>query len=334
MPPDPATWVFPGFAKAKTGDVHGIPAPLPHGAIKSAVEEGRASMYNGKVRDSFVMDRSLLLVTSDRVSAFDRVLDLIPSKGEVLNRISLFWFDLTSDIITNHVIQSVGGRSTQVHKAEPLPIEVVVRGYLTGSAWRDYQAGVGISGIHLAGGMREYQRLEKPVITPSTKAEIGDHDQAISREDIVSRGLVEEALWKEVEECATELFARGSEIAAEQGLILVDSKYEFGLHNGSLMLIDELHTPDSSRYWFKDSYEGDFRAGKSPAKLDKEYLRRWLMDRGFKGRGDPPLIPDNVKLELSSRYLEAYQRITGTDFSPMVDAVEAEYELIESFFRK
>lgn len=323
---------FPGFASPGQRHAHGMPAwDLPQEAL-AAINDGRVSWYQGKVRDSFLFEDSILMVTSDRVSAFDRILDVVPGKGEILNRISRYWFEQTKDIVANHVLEVPGGRSLLAKRAQVLPVEVVVRGYLTGSAWRDYQKGRDISGIHLPAGMAENQKLDAPIITPSTKADVGLHDQPISSEEIVSRGLVEAELWHRVCNTALKLFQRGSELVARQGLLLVDTKYEFGLADGKLLLVDEIHTPDSSRYWYADSYDADFSAGASPAKLDKEYLRRWLMNQGFSGDGAPPTIPAQVKDELSMRYLKAYELITGEQFFPMFPHIQSELEKLPLYF--
>lgn len=285
-------------------------------------------LFKGKVRDVVTLEDEMLILTSDRISAFDRILSTIPCKGEVLNLLSLYWFDQTKDIIPNHILEKVSARTVRVSKCRVLPVEVVVRGYLTGSAWRDYRSGKTVSGITLPPGMRNNQRFETPLITPSTKAEQGDHDIPIPGHEIVSSGLVEEKLWREVEEKSLALFARGTEKAAERGLILVDTKYEFGLLNGNLVVVDEIHTPDSSRYWFADTYQALFETGKDQRKIDKEYLRQWLMDRGFMGHGEAPEIPDDVRIETAWRYIQAYQLITGEDFFPRGLAPGEELDLI------
>ena len=284
----------------------GLPPVLPSGA----------KVTSGKVRDIVDLGDTLLISTSDRVSAFDRVLSTIPCKGEVLNKLALYWFSETGDIVENHIIEQVTPRSVAVRKCEVLPVEVVVRGYLTGSAWRDYSAGRPVSGIELPAGMKMDQAFDTPLITPSTKAEQGLHDEPISADEIVAQGLVEEDLWRQVETAARALFRRGSEICAERGLILVDTKYEFGLLDGRLRLVDEIHTPDSSRYWFSDTYRACFEAGGAQRKLDKEYLRQWLIGQGFMGDGEAPEIPDEVRLETAVRYVEAFERITATPFAP------------------
>ena len=283
-----------------------------------------AAHRSGKVRDIWDLGASLLVLVSDRVSAFDRVLTTIPCKGEVLNRISLFWFGQTRDIIANHVIDSPSPRSTLVRKCRVVPIEVVVRGYLTGSAWRDYGKGGVVSGIRLPGGLRENQRFERPLLTPSTKEEQGEHDRPISRAAIVAEGRVPEVLWRRIEEAALALFGRGTQLLASRGLILVDTKYEFGLIDDELLLIDEVHTPDSSRFWYASEYESRFARGEPQRQLDKEYLRRWLMERGFMGEGEPPSIPDDVRIETGHRYLATYEAITGEGFVPRAGSAEEE----------
>jgi phosphoribosylaminoimidazole-succinocarboxamide synthase len=280
----------------------------------------------------------LLIAASDRISAFDRVLSTIPFKGEILTRISNFWFEATRDIVPNHIIPDAelglplsarSGRAVMVRKAEMFPIEVVVRGYLTGSAWRDYSAGKPVSGIRLPPGMRMNERFPSPLITPTTKESSG-HDMPISSAEVVERGLVEEALWRRVEEAARAVFARGQEIAERNGLILVDTKYEFGLCQGGLMLCDEIHTPDSSRYWHSASYLELFESGQQQRELDKEAFRRWLMERGFMGDGQPPTITDEVRVETAERYMAAFRAITGEDFSPVAESAEAERDFILS----
>jgi len=287
-----------------------------------------ASRIKGKVRDILEFEHQMLILTTDRISAFDRVLTTIPCKGEVLNRISLYWFEKTSAVINNHVLEQPSPRSQLVKKCQVLPLEVVVRGYLTGSAWRGYQRGEGVSGIPLKEGLRYNERFPEPLITPSTKEERGHHDMPISREEIIEQRIVPEILWQQIEEKALELFRLGSKLAEQRGLILVDTKYEFGLSEGKLLLVDEIHTPDSSRYWYADTYEELFAKGESQRELDKEYLRRWLLERGYSGDGEPPVIPDEVRLEMAERYITAFEEITGETFKPSeLDAAE-EMQLI------
>jgi len=285
----------------------------------------------GKVRDIFDLGSRLLICTTDRISAFDVVLSTIPCKGEVLNKLSNYWFSLTSDIVQNHIDEEASARSVAVRKCDVLPVEVVVRGYLTGSAWRDYEKGNPVSGIELEKGLRFNQRFDEPLLTPSTKAEQGEHDEPIAPGEIVKRGIVEKSLWEEVEETARALFKLGSETAADRGLILVDTKYEFGVLDGKLTLIDEVHTPDSSRYWYADTYDELFSVGERQREIDKEYLRGWLMDNGFMGKGTPPDIPNEVRIEVAWRYIQAYELITGESFTPSGATAEAETELIRSY---
>jgi phosphoribosylaminoimidazole-succinocarboxamide synthase len=287
-----------------------------------------APLGHGKVRDVLDLGGEVLITTTDRISAFDRVLTTIPCKGEVLNTLSLFWFHSTSDIIANHIREEISARTIRAVKCDVVPIEVVVRGYLTGSAWRDYQQGAAVSGIQLPRGMRINQRFDSPLLTPSTKEERGTHDRPISREQIVSTGRVEKRLWERIEAASLALFQRGTEIAARSGLILVDTKYEFGLHDGRLTLVDEVHTPDSSRYWFADTWEQLFKEEKPQRELDKEYLRQWLLARGWSGDGPPPHIPDDLRVQVAWRYVTAWETITGREFSPLALGAEAEAALV------
>jgi len=284
--------------------------------------------HRGKVRDIVETGDRLILTTSDRISAFDRILTTIPLKGEVLNRMSVYWFRATEDIVSNHLIDEISSRSVAVKKAQVLPVEVVMRRYLTGSAWRDYQAHGKVSGIELPPGMRFNERFEHPLLTPSTKAELGTHDEPVSAEEVVERKLVDTGLWKEIETAAFALFERGTRLAAERGLILVDTKYEFGLDEGRLVLVDEIHTPDSSRYWYADTYEELFDKGEKQRKIDKEYLRQWLMEHGFMGNGEPPVIPDEMRLNVAERYITAYETVTGEEFTGSGTLPENEMGLI------
>jgi phosphoribosylaminoimidazole-succinocarboxamide synthase len=292
-----------------------------------------APVRRGKVRDVVDLGAELLITTTDRISAFDSVLSTIPCKGEVLNTLSLFWFHATADIIANHVREEVSARTVRAVTCRVLPVEVVVRGCLTGSAWRDYQAGTAVSGIPLPPGMRFNQRFPRPLLTPSTKEEAGAHDRPISREEIISSGKVEKRLWERIEEVSLALFRRGTEIAARQGLILVDTKYEFGLHGAELILADEVHTPDSSRYWFSDTYEQLFGDGAAQRELDKEYLRQWLLARGWKGDGPAPVIPDEVRLEVARKYIAAWEKITGAEFTPRARSADEESSLVAERLR-
>ena len=280
-----------------------------------------------KVRDVVDLDDRLLVVTSDRVSAFDRVLTTIPDKGQVLNQLSVFWFRHTADIVANHLLREVTPRSMLVRRCAVVPVEVVVRGYLTGSAWRDYQRDRAVSGIRLPAGMRADQRFPEPLLTPQTKAPPGQHDRPLSRDELLAGGIVEGPLWERIEAAALRLYRRGVELAARRGLILVDTKYEFGTVGDELLLADEVHTPDSSRYWVADGYADRFARGQPQRKLDKEFLRVWLMERGYLGDGEPPTIPDAVRDELGQRYREAFRLLTGGELMPA--ALSEQDELAE-----
>jgi phosphoribosylaminoimidazole-succinocarboxamide synthase len=255
------------------------------------------------------------MVTSDRISAFDHVLGTIPFKGELLNRVTLFWFEKTADLCANHVLDAPDPSVIVARACRPLPIEMVVRGYLTGSLWRDYQAGRGARayGIDLPAGMRKDELFAAPILTPSTKAPKGEHDLPISPAEIVARGLVEQRLYDEAAERTLALFLRGQELARSRGLIMVDTKYEFGLDDaGKLTLIDEVHSPDSSRYWVASGYEARFTRGEDQEMLDKENVRQWLIrERGYMGDGPPPTLPDEVRVMLARRYADLVERITG-----------------------
>ncbi len=282
---------------------------------------GQTAFYRGKVRDVYtVHDDLLIMVATDRVSAFDVVLPKgIPYKGQVLNMLASRFLDLTSDIVPNWKISTPDPNVTAGYKCEPIEVEMIVRAYITGSAWRAYEKGRRvISGVKLPDGLRANQKLEKPVITPTTKAKEG-HDQEISRDEIISSGLVDKDIYEQLERISLELFARGSEYAAKRGLILVDTKYEFGLRDGEIYLIDEVHTPDSSRYWYADDYNERFEQGKAPRQLSKEFVRQWLISNGFMGeKGQKmPEIPDSFVNEVSRRYIELYKEITGEDFEPV-----------------
>jgi len=280
--------------------------------------------FEGKVRDNYLLGDKRIIITTDRISAFDRVLCTIPFKGQVLNQTSAFWFEKTKHIVNNHVIEVPDPNVTVGKECKLIPVEMVVRGYLTGvtttSAWYNYEKGVrDFCGNKLPEGMKKDQKFEQPIITPSTKAEHGQHDESISGEEAIKRDLVDEKLYKQMEKVAIELFNFGNELVAKNNLILVDTKYEFGLdEQGNLTLIDEIHTPDSSRFWIKDTYENLFAEGKEPQKLDKEYVRQFLANKGFIGDGDIPEIPDEVKIEAAKRYITAYEMITGNEFKAEV----------------
>jgi phosphoribosylaminoimidazole-succinocarboxamide synthase len=273
----------------------------------------------GKVRDVYDIEgRYLVMVVTDRISAFDVVLPRgIPFKGQVLNQIAAKFLDATSDICPNWKIASPDPMVTAGYRCETFPVEMIVRAYLTGSSWRDYKAGAReICGVKLPDGMREHERFPAPIVTPTTKAEIGSHDQNISREEIIASGLVSREDYDTLERYALALFARGAEMAAARGLILVDTKYEFGKRDGEITLIDEIHTPDSSRYFYADTYEEHFAKGLPQRQLSKEFVREWLMANGFQGRDGErvPEMTDEVVAEISERYIELYENITGEKF--------------------
>lgn len=285
------------------------------------------SKYEGKVRDNYSKDGRRIIIVTDRLSAFDRVIALIPFKGQVLNQMAKFWFEKTGDIVGNHVIEFPDPNVVTAKECNALPVEMVVRGYLTGvtttSVWYNYEKGVrNFCGNHLPDGMKKNQKFDQPILTPSTKAEKGDHDESVSREDILARGIITPEQFDYMAEVSMKLYARGVEIAAKQGIILVDTKYEFGVNaDGEIVLIDEIHTPDSSRFWFANEYDARFASGEEQKKIDKEYLREWLADRGFRGDGEIPEIPEEVRVETARRYIEAYELITGETFEAEVGNV-------------
>ncbi len=281
--------------------------------------EGQKSLYVGKVRDVYDIEgRYLVMVATDRISAFDVVLPRgIPYKGQILNQIASKFLDATSDICPNWKIASPDPMVTAGYRCDTFPVEMIVRAYLTGSSWRDYKAGAReICGVRLPEGMREHQKFPAPIVTPTTKAEIGMHDQNISREEIIASGLVSKEDYDTLERYALALFARGSEMAARRGLILVDTKYEFGKRDGEITLIDEIHTPDSSRYFYAEGYGERFAAGEPQRQLSKEFVREWLMDNGFQGRAGEqvPEMTDDIVAGISDRYIELYENITGEKF--------------------
>jgi len=280
---------------------------------------GQKSIYKGKVRDVYnIDDKYLLMIVSDRISAFDVVLPKgIPYKGQVLNQIAAKFLDATSDIVPNWKIATPDPTVTFGHKCEPYPVEMIVRAFLTGSSWRTYKAGSReICGIKIPDGMREHQRFEKPIITPTTKAEQGNHDEDISRPEIISSRLISEEDYNLIEKYTMDIFMRGSEIALQHGLILVDTKYEFGKKEGKIYLIDEINTPDSSRYFYADKYQKNFENDLPQKQLSKEFVREWLMDNGFQGQTgqEIPEMTDVFVNQVSERYIELYEKITGEEF--------------------
>jgi phosphoribosylaminoimidazole-succinocarboxamide synthase len=294
---------------------------LKHTLNESKIENfGRH--YKGKVRDNYYIDNKILMVTSDRVSAFDCVLGTIPFKGQILSDIAKFWFDKTSDIVPNHFIKSVDPQVLLVQEAKPLPVEVIVRRYITGSLWRDYQASKHhVYDLPFKDDLKMNEKFDMPILTPSTKEDYGKHDEPISKKEILNRKLVSKEIYEQAEEYALKLFQRGEEWADKQGLILVDTKYEFGLVGDQLIVIDEIHTPDSSRYWIKNEYEERFNKGASQLMLDKENIRQWLISKGFSGEGTPPELDDEIRILLSEKYIELYKILTNKEFEPSVGDV-------------
>ena len=282
--------------------------------------EGQKSVYHGKVRDVYdINDDVLVMIATDRISAFDVILPKgIPSKGQVLNQIAATFLDATADIVPNWKLATPDPMVTVGLKCEGFRVEMIIRGYLTGSAWREYQAGCReLCGVKLPDGMRENERFPEPIITPTTKADAG-HDENISREEIIAQGIVSKEDYETMERYTRALFARGTEIAAAKGLILVDTKYEFGKRDGKVILIDEIHTPDSSRYFYAEGYEERFEKGEAQRQLSKEFVRQWLIDHNFMGKAGQqvPEMTDEYCESVSQRYIELYEHITGEKFVP------------------
>lgn len=277
--------------------------------------------HQGKVRDFWIVGDRRVIVTTDRQSAFDRVLGAVPYKGQVLTRMAAWWFERTRDIVPNHLVAMPDPNVLVVEDARVWPVEMVIRGYITGvtdtALWSSYARGAReLYGLRFPDGLRKNQRLPEPVITPTTKAYGGGHDEMITRDEIVARGIVPPDVYAAMEDATRRLFARGQAVAAERGLILVDTKYEFGDVGGTLTLVDEVHTVDSSRYWLAESYAARFATGAEPETFDKEFLRRWYVDQGYRGEGDPPPLPDALARQMSRLYIAAYERLTGEAFVP------------------
>ena len=292
--------------------------------------------YRGKVRDNYdLSDGRRIIIATDRLSAFDRIVTAIPCKGQVLTQIARFWFDATRDICPNHVIEYPDPNVAVCRRLDILPVEIVVRDYLTGttatSIWPMYKAGRReIYGVHFPEGLRENHKLPSTILTPTTKASGGSHDEPVTPDEIIDRALLSPAQWQTVSELALALFARGREIAKERGLILVDTKYEFGVDDGGRILVaDEIHTPDSSRYWISDGYERRLAAGEPPESLDKDFVRRWVSARCDPYRDPLPEIPDEIILEAARLYIGAFETITGKSFVlsqpeiPVLDRIRA-----------
>jgi len=304
MPPD---FVFPPVDR----DLAGVDLPL-------------GERVQGKVRDMWRLGDRRVIVTTDRQSAFDVVLGTVPYKGQVLTRLAKWWFDRTADIVPNHVLDMPDPNVLVVREARVWPVEMVIRGFITGvtktALWTSYAAGQRrIYGLDFPDGLRKNERLPEPVITPTTKAESGQHDERLTREEILERGIVPADVYERMEAATRALFARGQALAAERGLILVDTKYEFGDVDGVLTVIDEVHTTDSSRWWLAEDYPERFAAGEEPRTFDKEILRRWYVEQGYQGEGEPPPLPREVAERMAAMYIDAYERITGERFVPDPD---------------
>jgi phosphoribosylaminoimidazole-succinocarboxamide synthase len=292
-------------------------------ALKNTIQEvdlpGLGVKINGKVRDCYVRGTKRVLVSSDRLSAFDVILTTIPYKGKILNDLAAFWFEKTKHIVKNHLISRPHPNIFIGEEVEIIPIEVVVRGYLAGSAFRDYQAGKDISGIKIPSGMKKSEKFSEPLVTPSTKAIQGEHDMPISEAEIISSKIVPENIWNDVRTIALKLFNFGSNEVRKRGLILVDTKYEFGIKKypdgtSEIILADEVHTQDSSRFWQLDTYEEMLSIGEDPEMLDKEFVRKWLIQSGYMGDGTPPKFTDAFRVQIAQRYIEAFEIITGEKF--------------------
>ncbi len=289
-------------------------------ALKSVDIAWPYAYASGKVRESFALpDKRRLLVTTDRLSAFDRILTAVPFKGQVLNQLSAFWFEQTRDIIPNHVLDVPDPNVLLATECEPFPIEVIVRGYISGvtktALWYRYALGERhIYGYDFPDGLQKNDALPTPIITPTTK---GETDERITCAEVVEHGLLDAETWEQVQAAALAIFMRGQAIARQGGLILVDTKYEFGrAPDGRVMLIDEVHTPDSSRFWVADTYAARLAAGEEPDNFDKEFLRLWYAERGYRGDGEPPAATDDLIAQVSQRYIACYEKLTGTTFEP------------------
>jgi phosphoribosylaminoimidazole-succinocarboxamide synthase len=294
---------------------------LPHCLAETDLRS-LGSKYEGKVRDNYTRDGERFIVVTDRISAFDRVLGTIPFKGQVLNRLAAWWFEKTKSIVPNHVIGVPDPNVLRCVECEPILVEMVVRAYATGttstSLWTNYEKGVRVfCGHRLPEGLKKHQKLAAPILTPTTKAPKGEHDVSGSREEILATGKVTARDFDEAAALAMKLFDAGQRLCAERGLILVDTKYEFGrTADGRMVVIDEIHTPDSSRFWRASTYGERFASGQDPEPLDKDFVRRWYSARGYTGDGEAPPMPDDVRIGAAERYITAYEQITGETFVP------------------
>ncbi len=299
--------------------------------------EDQGELYRGKVRDNYINDDTITMVTTDRISAFDRVLGTVPFKGQSLVELADWWFGETADIVANHVLRRPRPNVWNVRRCQPIQVEMVVRGYLTGvtstSAWTAYKRGDReFCGNEMPDGMRKNEKFPEPILTPSTKAAQGDHDESVPPSELYKRKILEPGLYKELARIAMRLYERGVSRATDHGLIFVDTKYEFGISNGKIMLMDEVNTPDSSRYWMVDDYEARFEKEEEPRKLDKEYVRTWLVEQGFTGDGKPPKLTDELRIEAAARYMEVVENFTGEPMQLEVGPVdESIYSILNPF---
>jgi len=299
--------------------------------------DDQGELYRGKVRDNYINDDTITMVTTDRISAFDRVLGTVPFKGQSLVELADWWFGETADIVANHVLRRPHPNVWRVRRCQPIQVEMVVRGYLTGvtstSAWTAYKRGDReFCGNEMPDGMRKNEKFPEPILTPSTKAAQGDHDESVPPSELYKRKILEPGLYKELARIAMRLYERGVSRATDHGLIFVDTKYEFGISNGKIMLMDEVNTPDSSRYWMVDDYEARFEKEEEPRKLDKEYVRTWLVEQGFTGDGKPPKLTDELRIEAAARYMEVVENFTGEPMQLEVGPVdESIYSILNPF---
>ena len=310
----------------KAGDIEMVDTSTLRAALNNCLThtdlDALGQKYEGKVRDNYSRDGRRFIVVTDRISAFDRVLGALPFKGQVLNRLAAWWFQRTSGVVANHLVRVPDPNVLECQECTPILVEMVVRAYATGntstSLWTQYERGVrDFCGHRLPEGLKKHQKLPKPILTPTTKAPKGEHDVSGSREEILATGHVSAADFDEAADLAMKLFATGQRMCAERGLILVDTKYEFGRNaSGKLLAIDEVHTPDSSRFWQEATYEARYRAGQDPEPLDKDYVRRWYIEQGYRGEGTPPAMTDDVRVAAAQRYIAAYEQITGEPFVP------------------
>lgn len=303
-------------------------------AIESVNLKGLGKKIQGKVRDIYLKKDKRILITTDRQSAFDRNLGLIPFKGQVLNLLSKYWFEKTRNIIANHMISVPDPNVMISRNCKPITVEMVIRGYITGvtttSIWYSYERGERVVyGITLPEGLKKNQKLAQPIITPTTHGGgKGGHDERLTEEEILKRKLVSKKLYQKMKKASLALFKKGTQVCSKAGLILVDTKYEFGLYKGKLKLIDEIHTPDSSRFWIKKTYQERFKKGLEPENFDKEFLRLWFVKRGYRGDGIPPKMPASFIAQVAKRYIAVYEKITGKKFIPSTAPIEERLQKI------